>query len=325
MTVDTLSEVLRAVRLKGAVFFDVKASGPWVAEAPSGAELAPHVMPGTEHIIEYHVMVQGSCYGGLIGQADIPLSAGDIIVFPQGSAHVMGSAPHMRNEPSWPYTAEQMSRLPIKVDIGTGGPLETHVICGFVGCDRGPFNPLLASLPEVIHVPAYERGQTLQQLAQLAVSESTAPAAGSDCMLSRVSELLFVEIVRRYIALLPDGQTGWLSGLRDTLVGRSLNLLHHRPAHAWTLEELARDAGASRSVLAERFHHLMGVPPMQYLARWRMQLATGLLAGGKALAQVADEVGYGSEAAFSRAFKREVGVAPAQYRRTGKPMAATGG
>jgi AraC-like DNA-binding protein len=134
---------------------------------------------------------------------------------------------------------------------------------------------------------------------------------------------MFIEVVRRHLASLPSDTTGWLAGLRDEVIGRSLSALHDRPAQAWSLEELAKEVGLSRSMLAERFHHYVGVPPMQYLARWRMQLAASLLSGTNTnMAEIAERVGYGSEAALSRAFKRLVGVAPSAWREGARPELA---
>jgi AraC-like DNA-binding protein len=318
MSTDTLSDVLRAVRLTGAVYFAVDAAAPWVAESPSGRELGPHLMPGVEHVIEYHVLTAGSCWGGIVDDTPVRLETGDVIVFPQGDAHVMSSAPGMRGPPAHEaFARARVSRLPISVKIGEGSTERTEVICGFLGCDARPFNPLLATLPRVLHVPrrSAEDG-VLEQLVKLALSESLAQRAGGDVVLARLSELMFVEVVRRHIASLPPGNVGWLAGLRDENIGRVLGKLHERPAHPWSLEDLAREVGVSRSVLAERFTHLVGIPPMQYLAQWRMQLASSLLSSTtQSLAEIADRVGYGSEAALSRAFKRWVGVAPAEWRR----------
>ena len=318
MSTDTLSDVLRAVRLTGAVYFAVDAAAPWVAESPSGREIGPHLMPGVEHVIEYHVLTAGSCWGGIVDETPVRLETGDVIVFPQGDAHVMSSAPGMRGPADHEaFARARVSRLPISVKIGEGSSERTEVICGFLGCDARPFNPLLATLPRVLHVPrrSAEDG-VLEQLVKLALSESLAQRAGGDVVLARLSELMFVEVVRRHIASLPPGNVGWLAGLRDESVGRVLGKLHERPAHPWSLEDLAREVGVSRSVLAERFTHLVGIPPMQYLAKWRMQLASSLLSGTtQSLAEIADRVGYGSEAALSRAFKRWVGVAPAEWRR----------
>lgn len=318
MSDDTLSDLLHAVRLTGAVFFAVDASGPWVAEAPPARELGPHIVPGVEHVIEFHVVVSGSCWGGLVDGPAQRLEAGDVIVFPQGDGHVISSAPGMRGPPEIESTRQaRAGRLPVAVRMGSGGPERAEVICGFLGCDAKPFNPLLAALPRLLHVRHRPSDDgMIEQFGRLALAESTARRAGGECVLARLSELLFIEVVRRHLSTLPEGNTGWLAGLRDESVGRVLGKLHDRPAHDWTLEELAREVGVSRSVLAERFVHFVGVPPMQYLSQWRMQLASTLLSGtSMTLVEIAGRVGYGSEAALSRAYKRWVGVAPAEWRR----------
>lgn len=317
MSTDTLSEVLRGVRLNGAVFFEVHATAPWVAEAPPASDLGPY-MNGVEHVLEYHVVTSGACWGGIVNEAPVRLEAGDVILFPQGDAHVISSAPGMRGKVDVERRRQvAASRLPIAITIGSGGEERAEVICGFLGCDVRPFNPLLATLPRTVHVPRREDdGGVIEQFVKLALLESTAHRAGSEAVLSRLSELLFVEVLRRYLASLPPEHVGWLAGLRDESVGRALGKLHDRPAHAWNLEELAREAGVSRSVLAERFMYFVGVPPMQYLAQWRMQLVSTLLANTSlGLGEIAGQVGYGSEAALSRAYKRLVGVAPADWRR----------
>jgi AraC-like DNA-binding protein len=299
------------------VFFAVDASAPWVAEAPVAREIGPHIMPGVEHVIEYHVITDGACWGGIVAEAPVRLAAGDVIVFPQGDAHVLSSAPGMRGIP-FDFTREpRPSRLPIAIKQDGGGAERANVICGFLGCDARPFNPLLSALPRVIHL-ARRAGDdgVLEQFVRLALAESTRMSAGADVVLARLSELLFVEVVRRHLSALPAENGGWLAGLRDESIGRVLGQLHDRPAHDWSLDELAREGGMSRSVLAERFAHFVGVPPMQYLAQWRMQLAATLLSSTSlGLAAIAEQVGYGSEAALSRAYKRQLGVAPADWRR----------
>jgi AraC-like DNA-binding protein len=289
-----------------------------VAEAPPARALGPHIMPGVEHVIEYHVITAGSCWGGIIDEAPVRLEAGDVIVFPQGDAHVMSSAPGMRGIPDYdtPRNA-RANGLPIALKMDGGGAQRTEVICGFLGCDARPFNPLLSTLPRVVHVPRRSTGDgVIEHFVKLALSESTSKSAGSDCVLARLSELLFVEVVRRHLATLPPETSGWLAGLRDDGIGRVLGRIHERPAHGWRLEELAHEAGMSRSVLAERFAHFVGIPPMQYLAQWRMQLAATLLSStSMGLSEIAERVGYGSETALSRAYKRWVGVAPADWRR----------
>jgi AraC-like DNA-binding protein len=315
---DTLSDVLRAVRLSGAVFFTIDASGPWVVETPHGREIGPYLVPGAEHVIDYHVISKGRCWGGILDEPQIELIAGDVIAFPHGDPHVLSSAPNMRNAPSLDtYRNVRQQPLPIAISMLRGGDDQAQVICGFLGCDARPFNPLLASLPRMIHL----RGDSgVQRLVELALAESTRPSPGGQAVLSRLSEIMFVEVVRRHVATLPAGQTGWFAGLRDDGIGRALHKLHDAPTHPWTLDGLARDVGLSRSILAERFTELVGIPPIQYLAQWRIQLAASLLRTTTAsLAEIAKQVGYGSEAALSRAFKRWVGVAPAHYRREPLP------
>src|SRR5262249_30138644 len=158
------------------------------------------------------------------------------------------------------------------------GAERAEVICGFLGCDARPFNPLLSTLPRMIHLPRRDSDdRSLEHLVKLALAESMAQRAGGEVVLARLSELLFVEVVRRHLATLSPEEVGWLAGLRDDNVGRALGKLHLRPAHGWSLDELAREVGLSRSVFAERFTHFVGVPAMQYLSQWRMQLAAQLL------------------------------------------------
>src|SRR4029453_14436290 len=205
------------------------------------------------------------------------------------------------------------------VIIGDGGQVTAAFVCGFLGCDRRPFNPLLSTLPHRLCVPGLGNGWH-QSFARQVVEESRAQRAGADSVVARLAELMFVEVLRRYIETLPPGQHGWLAGLRDEFIGRGLGLLHGDPAHPWTIDELAGGVSMSRSAFPDRFTAIVGQPPMQYLAQWRMQLAAGRLATGSAkVAAIAEEVGYESEAAFSRAFKRLMGVSPAAWRRGSCP------
>lgn len=275
-------------------------------------------MPGAEHVIEFHLVTAGSCWGGLVDEPAVPLHAGDVVVFPQGDPHVMGSAAGMRGPAdASTHLGAASARLPIRVDYGGSGRDPVQVVCGFLACDARPFNPLLAALPRILHRrrrASVGASDPLDHFMACALAESRAPRAGGEVVLARLSELMFVEVVRDYVGALDPAQRGWLAGLRDELVGRALVLLHGRVTHAWTLEDLAREAGTSRSVLAQRFTDHVGVPPMQYLAQWRMQLAATMLTGPSTLARIADAVGYGSEAAFSRAFKKVVGASPAAWR-----------
>ena len=321
MLTDTLSEVLSAVRLSGSAFFEVTATSPWVAEAPPAAQIAHEVAPGAQHAIEYHVITRGSCWMSLIGDhasEPIRLQEGDIVVVPHGDPHVVSSAPGMRAEPALDMQRRSEDTPPFVLTIGGDGPGDTHLICGFFSCDARPFNPLLDSLPRFIRF-GRDASQAsyglLDQFIRFATAEMGNKRAGSQSVLNRLSELLFVEVIRLHMDQLVHNTTGWLAGLRDPLVGRALTLLHARPTHAWTLEELASEAAASRSTLADRFVHLVGYPPIQYLTQWRMQMAAKRLADRSvSIAMVAHEVGYESEAAFSRAFKKFVGQSPSQWR-----------
>ncbi len=313
---DALSDVLRAVRLTGAVFFDVLGSAPWVAETPTGDSIVERVFPGSEHLISYHVVTHGECWGSLIGEDAIHLRAGDVLVFPHGDAHVMSSAPGMRHPPDFGrFRAPKDGQLPFAISVGPANVDPAHLVCGFLGCDARPFNPLLSALPRAIRVNDREGG-ALGAFIEFAVAESKTPRIGGQAVLGRLSELMFVDVVRRYLETLPPDRTGWLAGLRDPHVGRALTALHRSPAHTWTLESLSREVGLSRSALAERFTEFVGQPAMQYLTNWRMQLAANhLLSGTDNVAGIAERVGYESEAAFSRAFKKAVGVAPSQWRK----------
>lgn len=193
---------------------------------------------------------------------------------------------------------------------------ESLAVCGFLGCDLRPFNPLIAALPRVLHLPASHAGGWVANVIDQAVTESNDPRPGGGAVLERLAEMLFVDAARRYLENLPPDALGWLAGLRDRFVGRALALLHERPAYAWSVEQLATEVGLSRSALHDRFVEYLDQAPMQYLANWRIQLAARILRdSNRNVASIATEVGYESEAAFTRAFKRMVGTPPAAWRR----------
>jgi len=320
MAGDVLSDVLRTVRLTGAVFFDVMALEPWVAEQPPREMILRKILPNATHLIAYHVVTEGSCFASLIGEQSIALEAGEVVVFTKGDPHVMSSSPGMRADPGWlaPFRDQTGLELPILINYDGGGPASAKLICGFLACDAQPFNPLLDNLPRVIKTGNLQSndGSCVGQFIRLAMTESQSKRAGCQSVLARLSELMFIEVIRRHLEAMPPEQAGWLAGLRDQFVGKALALMHSDPARNWTIEELARKVGLSRSELAERFSSLVGTPPMHYLARWRMQIASGLLKGGNAdIATVAAATGYGSEAAFSRAFKKLIGTSPSAWRR----------
>jgi AraC-like DNA-binding protein len=319
---DTLSDVLREVRLTGSLFFFVDARTPWVSSAPDAMTLLPAVLPRAQHLVSYHVIRQGQCWCRMPGEPDTLLDAGDVLVVPHGDTYALSSDRELESD--WPLDAtlawfKEMAqgRAPFVVTEGGNGPERLQIVCGFLGCDTLPFNPVLAGLPRMLRVRRSkdESGARLEQLIDFAVNEAQEKRAGSRCVLLRLSELMFVELIRQHLAALPLAHTGWLAALRDPIVGRALSLLHDQPRTDWSLDNLARQANSSRSVLAERFTHYLREPPMQYLARWRMHLAAQMLTDARAkVATVAFDVGYQSEAAFSRAFKKLVGVSPAIWR-----------
>jgi AraC-like DNA-binding protein len=320
MTADALSDVLKTVRLTGAAYFDVVAKAPWVAESPQRDLILPKILPGAGHLIAYHALTEGRCFANIIGQEPIAIEAGEVIVFTKCDPHVLSSSPGMHTDlmAAEALDAARTSQLPFFISLGDEGPISAKLVCGYLACDAQPFNPLLENLPSVITARDSEHDETpwLGQFMRLATTESTDKRAGSESVLAKLSELMFIEVVRRHLANMPPEQAGWLAGLRDPFVGKALSLLHARPECEWTIEKLGKDVGLSRSVLAERFTDLVGMPPMHYLAKWRMQIASGLLNGGRTnIATVAAEIGYASEAAFSRAFKKMVGVPPSDWRR----------
>jgi AraC-like DNA-binding protein len=323
VSVDVLSDLLRTVRLSGGVFFNVTAMKPWVAAAPRSSHLAEALRPGTDHVIPYHVVIEGECFAGLLDGPKVRLKAGDVLVVPHGDPHLLSDSPEGRAVPDEGiYGGLRNVELPVRVEVGATGPLSARLVCGFLGCDSRPFNPLIESLPPVIHQNLGDSLDTpwLRHFLDVAVAESENKRAGGDAILARLSELMFVEVIRQYVESMPAGQSGWLAGLRDPAVARALSRLHGRPGEAWTLETLAAEVALSRSVLAERFPRLVGMPVMQYLTRWRMQVAAGLLLQSRAkIAEIALQVGYDSEAAFSRAFKKFVGTAPGAWRRRRDP------
>lgn len=322
ISADPLSDVLSTVRLTGASFFQIDASAPWVAEAPEAGAFASILLPGDQQIISYHVVTRGPIWGGLVGEPSVRLEAGDLLLVPHGDPYVLSSEPGMRSadpvgEIRGFFREMVAGRLPPVVRSDGGGAERLGVVCGFLGCDVRPFNPALATLPRAVHLrrPPEPASDRLDYLVELVLSESAARSSGGQCVLLRLGELLFVEVVRRYLCALSEEETGWLAALRDPAIGHALTLLHQRPAESWTVESLGREVGLSRSALAARFAQLVGQPPMQYLARWRMQLAANLLLDGTSkVYAVASAVGYESEAAFSRAFKQMVGTAPATWR-----------
>lgn len=329
MSQDTLSDLLRAVRLRGAVFYYVSCWEDWAAEAPPAREIAAAVLPGAEHVMEFHMVAKGAGWAAVSGFAPVRLGVGDIVMFPHGDAHVMSSAPGVepaRLGADWVFATRHEPRpMPVAYHRGVREPgsaapvtdADTILVCGFLGCDLRPFNPLVAALPRLLHLPAARAGGAIARVIDQAAQESTQRRPGAEAVLERLAEMMFVDTARRYLDGLPEDATGWLAGLRDRYVGRALALLHEYPERPWTIDELGQQVGLSRSALHERFVQFLGEPPMHYLANWRIQVGSRLLREtGRTVASIAFDVGYESEAAFSRAFKRLVGLPPATWRRS---------
>src|SRR5262245_45897986 len=317
---DALSDVLRVARLTGGVFLHAEFFAPWCIATQLTPELCRPVLGPASHLILFHYVVEGGFQLRVEAEAGdvVALGPGEVVLMPRNDLHLMGS--DLRLPPVMSSEIIQPPKIGGLFTIRHGGNGAcTRMVCGFLGCDGAESNPVLASLPPALKLNLEKGGaaEWIRSTFHYAAEEVAAGRPGSETVLAKLSELLFVETVRRYVENLPDSQTGWLSGLRDTHVARALALLHRDIARPWTVDELGREVGLSRSALADRFIRLIGVPPMHYLANSRMQIATQRLRNtSSSLAQVADMVGYESEAAFSRAFKKAVGTAPATWRRS---------
>jgi AraC-like DNA-binding protein len=314
---DALSETLRVVRLVGAIFISARFTAPWCYQSPRADSVAPLLEPGAERIVIFHLITEGECYVELANETPVKLIAGDAAVFPHGDAHLMTSEPGVAPAPGARLEAV-LSRRPRHVSYGGGGAT-TRLVCGYLACDARLARMLLAGLPSLVRVSVRgsNAGAWLEASLRYAMIEARSPRAGGLGVLAKLAEVLFIEVLRLYMHEQSEGRTGWLAGVGDRVVGAALNALHQNPSHAWTLEELAHTSATSRSVLAERFALLVGSSPMQYLTQWRMLLASNLLRASNApLARIAQEVGYQTDTAFSRAFRREFGMPPAMWRRS---------
>ena len=319
---DALSDVLKSVRLEGAVYLNAEFTAPWCVQAKFGLASVRARLAGAEHVVFFHFLTEGGCKVRLVDGAEtLDVVAGDLVLFAQEDKHLMGSDLHLA-----PVEAASLIGADAAADAEFihmrhgGGGVATRFVCGYLACSRSVCRPLLGALPRVLRIPIGDgpASALLRELLRVGVRESSASRPGNESMLAKLSELMFVEAMRRYVESLPPEGKGWLAGVRDAHIGRALALLHGEPGRAWTVDELARKVALSRSALAERFAALVGEPPMQYLMRWRLALAAQTLrSGGDAIARVAERSGYESEAAFTRAFKREFGMPPAAWRKAG--------
>jgi AraC-like DNA-binding protein len=317
---DVLSEVLKVVKLDGAVFYNAEFSSPWSVRSPPSRVLASYLAPGAGHVIIYHLLTEGRGFARLEDGEPVALESGDIVIFPHGDAHIMDSGDRVKTVDLGKELERVLSQGLRVARMGGGGEV-TKYVCGYMACEPRLAQVLLAGLPPLfkVNIRNDASGRWLENSIRFSVVEADAARAGSEAVLAKLSEALFVETLRRYIELLPEQQIGWLAGARDPEVGKALAMMHRYPARPWTVAELAGEAGTSRSVLAERFRQYLGEPPMSYLTRWRLQLGAQMLSSSSySVAQIASEVGYESEPAFNRAFKREFNLPPARFRTQAK-------
>ena len=314
---DAFSQILTGVRLTGAVFFNAEFSSPWGFTAPPTSVLAADLAPGAAHLVLYHFVVDGSALVQVTDGESLKLEAGDIVIFPHGHQHHMTSVKGAKAPfPNYGIGAKIKARDLSPLQAGGGGDT-SRFVCGYMTCDPHLCRPVLEALPPVfkVNIRTDSSGQWLESSIRHLVDEAASGRVGSEAMLAKLSEALFVDTLRRYVVCLPEQQTGWLAGTRDPIVGKSLSLLHGRLAHPWTIADLANEVGISRSALVERFTKYLSEPPMTYLTKWRLQLAArSLEKTSRGVAEIAADVGYDSEAAFNRAFKREFGLPPGRYR-----------
>ncbi len=314
---DVLSDALRVFRVTGAALLRGEFTAPWAWDAPPASALAELLHPGATRVMLLHIVAEGSCWVEAEGLPRRTLPEGSIVGFPLGDAHRMGAGEGAECVPvASLFPPPPWTELPV-LHHGENGAM-TRLVCVYLRCDELLSNPILSNLPALLVVPPGEEATSrwIEASVPYIIAEASAGRPGGACLVSRLTELLFIEILRRHIASLRGGGTGWLAALGARYLARALAVLHARPEHAWTVSGLARHTGLSRSALTQRFHHMLDTSPMRYLTLWRLQLgAQALQTTGKSLAAIAGEVGYGSEEAFSRAFKRDTGESPAAWRR----------
>ena len=312
---DPLSEVLRAVRLAGGVFLSGDFTAPWCVGVRITPEDCAPFLGKRAQIVGYHVVIEGRLLVGLEGEPMAEVQAGEIVLLPQNDDHALASAPRIK-----PVSARELIQPSADGNLARichgGGGAATRIVCGFLANEE-TYNPLIAALPKVLKIDVREglSREWIEATVRFAAAELLAGRLASSSVMSRLSESLLIEAVRLYASTRSNAERGWLRGLKDPQVGRALALIHHGLAAPWSTESLAREVALSRSAFVERFTNLVGMPPIRYLTSWRLQTAKLELGEtNKTIAQLAHSVGYESEEAFSRAFKREFGLAPAWWR-----------
>jgi len=318
---DVVPQVLDLVRLTGAIFFRSDFRAPWAYTSPPTLELAGALPSGSGSLVMFHIVAEGSCWVALDDGVRRDLSRGDIVVMPYGDAHSFGSRDHA--EPVSITTLlppRPWAEFP-HIEYGGSGE-NTLMVCGYLRGDAVLFDPVLRALPTlfVVRPPPGPAAAWVTASVEFALMASQTPVYDASGTHQRLPELLFTEVLRLYLHESGDAElTGWLAALRDPVVGQALSLLHADPAHDWTVAELAVAVAASKTVLVDRFRLLLGRPPIRYLTEWRLNLASGLLrTSGLGVGEIGAKVGYNSEEAFSRAFKRAFGKAPAHWRTNGE-------
>ncbi|TCH96364.1 AraC family transcriptional regulator [Roseococcus sp. SYP-B2431] len=312
---DPLSDVLRSVRLTGGLFVEARFTAPWCVTAQVRPEEWSVVLAAPVQVIAYHVVISGRLCVTVDGAPDVTVDAGEIVLFPRNDGHILASGPGQVPIGAGALIQRSPQGGLARISHGGGGEA-AHLVCGFLGSGDA-YNPLIASLPPVLKLDLREgtARDWIEASVRFAAAELAAGRLPTSSVVSRLSETLLVEAVRHYASALDSGETGWLKGLRDPGVGRALSLMHQDVAAPWSVDELARHVAMSRSAFVERFRALVGVPPIRYLTSWRLQTARHQLRrGGSSVGQVARAVGYESEEAFSRAFKRQSGLSPARWR-----------
>lgn len=313
-----LDDVLGMVRLSGAVFLKGEFGAPWGFDSPSAADLVSVLAPGAHQLVLFHAVLEGRCTVVLDTGERADLEPGDMVVLPYGNQHTMfnpdGSqaVPIADLLPPPPWENMQVCRF------GEDEHVSTRVLCSYLECRDLLFNPFLLALPRLIKVsPA--PGPDAEWLRACVSYTRQQPAPGlPDPLRHRIPEMLLVEALRQYLVSESPERTGWLAALADPVVGPALVRIHQEPAKDWTVGSLADELAVSRSVLAARFVERLGESPMRYLGLWRLQLAAHHLDGGATVSEAALLVGYESEPAFSRAFKRHVGMAPGSWKERGR-------
>jgi AraC-like DNA-binding protein len=313
---DPMADILSATRLSGGIFLDAEFTAPWCVTAQVGPEDCSPFVPEPLNIIAYHYVSSGEVQLQVDDEPPVTVRGGEIIVLPRNSAHRLGSDVTLRAVSAdgliLPAADGGLARI-----VHGGGGERTQMLCGFLGNDT-PNDPILRILPNVLVVNVADGASAtwIESSLKFAARELASGLVKSPAVLAKLTELLFIEAVRRYLGSLPPERSGWRAGVCDAIVGRALALLHSRMNHRWTTEALSQEVAMSRSAFAERFTRIMGEPPMRYLAQQRFQVAAQQLKeSNDSIARIAFKVGYESEAAFNRAFKREFGVPPMSWRK----------